>query len=151
MRSPELSITTQQVAFVSHFFYRNFLHMKSAIIFCLFFSLSPLVIYSQNSKVSLADAIRNIPGSKGERFYQAMTKEGMSLVLYSPKGKDDQRPHKRDEVYIVAKGSGRFFDGSKTYDFATGDVLYVPAGVEHRFETFSDDFLTWVVFYGPEK
>ncbi len=106
---------------------------------------------AQESKVSLTEAIRNIPGQKDERFFQAMNKEGMTLFLYSPREKDDQRPHKRDEVYIVARGSGRFFDGSKTYDFTTGDVLHVRAGVEHRFESFSDDFLTWVVFYGPEK
>ncbi len=119
-------------------------------VFCLYV-LSSTLTFAQESKVALADAIRNIPGAKGEKFFQAMTKEGMSLVLYSPKGKDEQRPHKRDEIYIIAKGSGRFFDGSKTYDFVTGDVLYVAAGVEHRFESFSDDFLTWVVFYGPEK
>jgi len=29
-------------------------------------------------------------------------------------------------------------------------MLFVPAGVEHRFENFSDDFATWVIFYGPE-
>jgi hypothetical protein len=26
----------------------------------------------------------------------------------------------------------------------------VPAGVPHRFVDFSDDFETWVVFYGPK-
>jgi mannose-6-phosphate isomerase-like protein (cupin superfamily) len=31
-----------------------------------------------------------------------------------------------------------------------GEVLFVPAGIEHRFEDFSDDFATWVFFYGPE-
>ena len=30
-----------------------------------------------------------------------------------------------------------------------GQVLFVPAGIEHRFEDFSDDFSTWVIFYGP--
>lgn len=30
-----------------------------------------------------------------------------------------------------------------------GDVLFAPAGIEHRFENFSDDFVTWVIFYGP--
>ncbi len=34
--------------------------------------------------------------------------------------------------------------------FGPGDILHVPAGVEHRFEEFTDDFATWVVFYGPE-
>ena len=32
----------------------------------------------------------------------------------------------------------------------TGEALFVPAGVEHRFEDFTDDFAAWVVFYGPE-
>jgi mannose-6-phosphate isomerase-like protein (cupin superfamily) len=34
--------------------------------------------------------------------------------------------------------------------FRTGDLLFVPAGVIHRFEEFTDDFCTWVMFYGPE-
>jgi hypothetical protein len=29
-------------------------------------------------------------------------------------------------------------------------MLFVPAGVEHRFEDFSDDFAVWVVFWGPD-
>jgi hypothetical protein len=33
--------------------------------------------------------------------------------------------------------------------FAPGDALFVAAAVEHRFEDFSDDFGTWVMFYGP--
>jgi uncharacterized RmlC-like cupin family protein len=34
--------------------------------------------------------------------------------------------------------------------FRAGDVLFVCAGVPHRFENFSADFATWVFFYGPE-
>ena len=33
--------------------------------------------------------------------------------------------------------------------FEPGEALFVPAGVEHRFVDFSDDFAAWVVFYGP--
>jgi hypothetical protein len=29
-------------------------------------------------------------------------------------------------------------------------VLFVSAGVVHRFEDFSDDLETWVVFYGTK-
>jgi hypothetical protein len=29
-------------------------------------------------------------------------------------------------------------------------VLFVPAGMIHHFEKFSDDFATWVIFYGEE-
>ena len=34
--------------------------------------------------------------------------------------------------------------------FGPGDLIFVPAGAEHRFEDFSDDLETWVAFYGPE-
>ena len=41
--------------------------------------------------------------------------------------------------------------GPLTFDlFERGEVLFVAAGVEHRFENFSDDFSTWVLFHGPE-
>jgi len=31
--------------------------------------------------------------------------------------------------------------------FGPHDVLFAQAGVVHRFEDFSDDFLVWVFFY----
>jgi len=33
--------------------------------------------------------------------------------------------------------------------FGPGEALFAAAGVAHRFEGFSDDFATRVVFYGP--
>jgi len=35
--------------------------------------------------------------------------------------------------------------------FGPGDLLYVPAHMDHRFKTFSLDFKVWVIFYGPER
>lgn len=40
--------------------------------------------------------------------------------------------------------------GAEEYDVIAGDVLFVAAGVEHRFSNFSEDFVTWVFFYGPQ-
>lgn len=65
-------------------------------------------------------------------------------------GQDLQTPHSRDEIYVVARGHGRFFDGAATYPVSAGDFLFVPAGCEHRFKDFSEDFVVWVAFYGPE-
>jgi uncharacterized RmlC-like cupin family protein len=31
----------------------------------------------------------------------------------------------------------------------TGDALFVAAHVPHHFERMSEDFVTWVVFWGP--
>ena len=70
--------------------------------------------------------------------------------MYCPIDHDMQKPHTRDEVYVIARGSGWFVNGPERHPFHTGDVLFVPAGVEHRFDEFTDDFCTWVMFYGPE-
>jgi mannose-6-phosphate isomerase-like protein (cupin superfamily) len=43
-----------------------------------------------------------------------------------------------------------FLNGGRRQPFGPGEVLFAPAGVEHRFEDFTDDFVTWVFFYGPE-
>ncbi|NIR29870.1 MAG: cupin domain-containing protein [Gammaproteobacteria bacterium] len=73
----------------------------------------------------------------------------MTLRYYAPRGTDPQTPHDRDEVYVVASGTGWFVNGETRRPFEPGDVLFVPAETVHRFEDFSDDFGTWVVFYGP--
>ena len=57
----------------------------------------------------------------------------MLLKLFAPRGHDPQPVHTRDELYFVAQGSGSFVNGSDRHSFATGDVLFVPAGVVHRF------------------
>ncbi len=74
----------------------------------------------------------------------------MLLKVFAPRGTDPQPPHTRDELYMVAQGQGWFVNGAVRHAFAPGDVLFVPAGVVHRFEDFSDDMVVWVVFYGPE-
>ena len=40
--------------------------------------------------------------------------------------------------------------GCLCFMLEAGDLLFVPAHVEHRFERFSDDFRTWVIFFGPQ-
>ncbi len=77
--------------------------------------------------------------------------EGMSLELYKPVGNDAQSPHTRDELYIVSSGSGTFYLQGDTFPFDSGDLIFVPAHAEHRFESFSEDFTTWVIFFGPER
>ena len=73
----------------------------------------------------------------------------MSVEIYRPLKTDLQTPHAQDELYVVMSGSGEFFKGGRQTPFNPGDMLFVPAGVEHRFENFTDDFVTWVIFYGP--
>ncbi len=74
----------------------------------------------------------------------------MSLGMYAPYRHDPQEPHDQDELYFVLSGSGMFVHGDEKSDFKTGDALFVAAGVEHRFEDFTDDFAAWVVFWGTK-
>ena len=78
-------------------------------------------------------------------------RHGTLLVkYYAPRGSDAQTPHTRDELYVIAKGTGIFFDGTSRRPFLPGALIFAAAGVPHRFEEFSDDFGAWVMFYGPE-
>ncbi len=99
---------------------------------------------------TINDALAKLPGPNGERFTRMLAHGTMEVELYVPKGVDHQTPHTRDELYVVARGNGTFLNGDHVHTFGPGDVMFVPAGVIHRFETFSEDFLVWVIFYGPE-
>lgn len=85
-----------------------------------------------------------------DRAYGILLEHGsMELGYYKPAGSDPQQPHDQDEIYIIQSGSGWFVCGDERKPFEPGEALFVPAGVVHRFEEFSDDFGAWVVFYGP--
>lgn len=73
----------------------------------------------------------------------------MSVLVFAPRGRDYQTNHKQDELYIVVKGSGVFTIEDVHYRFTEGDVLFVPAEKRHRFAEFSEDLVTWAIFWGP--
>jgi mannose-6-phosphate isomerase-like protein (cupin superfamily) len=100
-------------------------------------------------RLTMAEGLLALEG--GDSKFAVLFEHGsLTVEFYRPVGTDRQTPHTRDEVYVVASGHGSFFCGGSTSLFQTGDFLFVPAGVEHRFVEFSDDFATWVFFYGPE-
>jgi mannose-6-phosphate isomerase-like protein (cupin superfamily) len=99
--------------------------------------------------VTLADAAR-ARLQPGRASALLLTHGTLELRYYAPRGSDAQTPHSRDELYIVASGSGWFVREAERVHFTTGDALFVAAGVPHRFEEFSEDFGAWVVFYGAE-
>jgi mannose-6-phosphate isomerase-like protein (cupin superfamily) len=102
------------------------------------------------NSVSLADALSRLPGAEGEPFAVVFEHGTLSVEIFAPRGRDTQQPHARDEVYVVARGSGEFVNDGARQQVSEGDFLFVPARVPHRFENFSDDFAVWVFFYGPE-
>jgi mannose-6-phosphate isomerase-like protein (cupin superfamily) len=99
-------------------------------------------------KIGLEEAAERL-GASVERFIVLFQRGDFSVELYAPHEVDMQQPHEQDEVYLVAEGSGTFLRGEERVTFVKGDFLFVAAGVVHRFEEFSKDFATWVIFFGP--
>jgi hypothetical protein len=100
-------------------------------------------------QITLYEALTALKTS-GKEFVNLFTHGTLSVEIYKPDKIDRQKPHSRDEIYVVASGSGKFVKNGATSLFSSGDFLFVRAGVEHYFVDFTDDFYTWVFFYGPE-
>jgi mannose-6-phosphate isomerase-like protein (cupin superfamily) len=86
------------------------------------------------------------PPPPGNLAVPIFRRGSFEVELYTPIGTDPQQPHDRDEAYVVARGSGTFFDGTNRQKVETGAFLFVAAGQTHRFEDFSEDFAVWVFF-----
>ena len=111
---------------------------------------SPDRVAQEKRRVTVIDAVRQLPGPNGERFATVLRHGTLDVEIYAPRGTDPQKPHTRDEVYFVVQGQGEFRNGKRLERFGPGDVLFVPALEDHRFEKFTEDLVVWVMFYGPE-
>ena len=101
------------------------------------------------TRLTINNALQSLQGAQ-EPFKELFRHGSLSVEIYKPEKEDLQKPHTRDEIYVIASGSGVFVNGQAKQNFEQGEVLFVPAGVIHRFEEFTNDFSTWVFFYGPE-
>jgi mannose-6-phosphate isomerase-like protein (cupin superfamily) len=104
----------------------------------------------ESGHFSVAGALRKLETVYGVRSVTLFEHGGMQVRMYAPRGRDLQKTQTRDELYVVARGSGVFFDGISRRRFQTGDVIFAPAGSRRRFEDFTEDFAVWVIFYGQE-
>jgi quercetin dioxygenase-like cupin family protein len=96
----------------------------------------------------LLERHRGVAGPYLEFLRSGSLSAGLHVL---PAGADDeQQPHCEDEVYVVAAGGSLFTAGSDTREVRAGDVLYVAAGVPHRFHDISEELRLIVVFAPPE-
>lgn len=102
-----------------------------------------------DNRFTVNQALELIEGSDDPLYGVLLEHRTLELGYYKPDKADLQNPHDRDEVYIVSSGSGYFVIEEDRQPFKTGDALFVPAFVVHRFEEFTEDFAAWVIFYGP--
>lgn len=107
------------------------------------------MLKTKDIKVSLKQAKEKLKESN--KIFKEVFRHGtLNVEIYKPSKLDLQQAHTRDEIYVIASGTGKFYCDGTTTEFEEGDFLFVPAGKEHWFEDFSKDFMTWVFFYGPE-
>lgn len=101
-------------------------------------------------RLTITNALQAVVNSEEGEYAVLFEHGSMQVGCYKPHEIDSQQAHVRDEIYVVQSGHGEFVLDGKKRTFEPGEVLFAPAGTAHRFENFSDDFSTWVVFYGPE-
>jgi len=87
----------------------------------------------------------------GEHTYvDFLRKEMLSLgmAVWPAGGEDTQQPHTEDEVYVVMSGRGQIRVADEDRPVEPGSVVYVGAGVKHRFHSVAED-LHVLVFWAP--
>ncbi|MEU4681741.1 cupin domain-containing protein [Streptomyces xinghaiensis] len=86
-------------------------------------------------------------------YLQFLRERNMSAGLYAldAGSTDPQQPHRQDEIYVVMTGRASITVGTETTTVARGSVVYVPAGVPHKFHHISEDLRVMVVFSPPES
>jgi len=80
--------------------------------------------------------------------FLASTKLSVGLAIWPAGSTDRQKPHREDEVYYVINGRGSIRVADEDRPVAPGSLVFVAAGVEHRFHNISED-LRVLVFWAP--
>ena len=88
----------------------------------------------------------------GRPYLEFLRARSLSAGLYvlGAGAVDVQTPHGEDEVYLVIAGGSLFTAGEETREVRAGDVLFVAAGVPHRFHDISEELRIIVLFAPPE-
>jgi len=72
------------------------------------------------------------------------------LYVLPAGGIDPQQPHTEDEVYYIVSGRGAIQVAGESRAVASGSVVYVKAGDEHRFHSIAEE-LVILVFFAPAE
>jgi mannose-6-phosphate isomerase-like protein (cupin superfamily) len=100
---------------------------------------------------NIADAEKRRQQS-GERYLEFLRVPAMSAGVYvlPAGGNDPQSPHTEDEMYYVVRGRARMRAGSEDQTVSEGSIIFVAAGVEHRFYDITDELVV-LVFFAPAE
>jgi mannose-6-phosphate isomerase-like protein (cupin superfamily) len=96
--------------------------------------------------------LEELQKKSGKRYFEFLRVSAMSAGLYTltTGATDPQSPHKEDELYYVVRGHARMKAGNEDHAVTSGAVIFVAAGVEHRFYDIEEE-LTVLVFFAPAE
>jgi mannose-6-phosphate isomerase-like protein (cupin superfamily) len=80
--------------------------------------------------------------------FLASAKLSVGLAIWPAGSTDRQQPHREDEVYYVIGGRGSIRVADEDRAVGAGSLVFVAAGVEHRFHDIEED-LRVLVFWAP--
>ncbi len=83
--------------------------------------------------------------------FLASEKLSVGLAIWPAGVTDRQKPHREDEVYYVISGRGSIFVGGERRRVQPGSLVFVEAGVEHRFQDIEEDLRVLVFWAPPHK
>jgi mannose-6-phosphate isomerase-like protein (cupin superfamily) len=63
---------------------------------------------------------------------------------------DPQSPHTEDELYVVMSGRAKVMVGGEMRPITSGSVIFVAAGVDHKFHDI-EERLVLLVMFGPAE
>jgi mannose-6-phosphate isomerase-like protein (cupin superfamily) len=99
--------------------------------------------------ISFTQARAKIPGPDGKRSAPMLHRGTLDIKLNSLLPPNANATHAQDELYVVVAGRGVFVHGGARDWVEPGDMLFVAAGVEHRFEEF-EELTVWRIYYGVD-
>lgn len=100
-------------------------------------------------ELSELEAARTASGRLYHEFISVPDLSGGLYVLEAG-ATDPQSPHAEDELYVVMSGRAKVKVGGDVRPIGTGSVIFVAAGVEHRFHDI-DERLVLLVMFGPAE
>jgi mannose-6-phosphate isomerase-like protein (cupin superfamily) len=90
--------------------------------------------------------------ASGRLYLEFLSVPDLSVGLYElpAGGTDPQGPHTEDELYHVVSGRATIRVGVEDRTVGPGSLIFVAAGVPHRFHDIEEDLRVLVVF-GPAE
>ena len=88
----------------------------------------------------------------GRPYLEFLRRPALSAGLYelAAGAADNQQPHREAEIYYVIAGRADFRAGPEVTPVTSGSVVFVAAGMAHRFERITED-LRLLVFFAPTE